>query len=903
MVLLDCLTGQEIQAEGNNPLLLSGNDKVWFVKHGQADLFLTRLDGHTPCGVRGYLFFAEEGEILCPIPNPEGPDAYGLLAVGRTGTVLLEVTRQELLDKLAECEAVGQGNDLLPLLKKWLSKLAAAAGSAAEIETEQGTPLNTPELLDVVQTRQSAYFGRIVQEFLQAKEKETAVNRMKHRQDNQYMNSALFGLLNAVRPEPRLAAQLLQDTQENLLFQVCQAVGAAKGIKIVRPAVLKENPQGPFPDLLGDIARASQIMTREVILKDKWWVKDNGALVGYREEDGSPVAVLPLSPHKYEMYDPADGKRTVISEKTAETIKPRAVTFYRPLPNKVLQLKDILRFLYQGIWKRDVAILVVMGVLGGLAGMVTPVVTGIIFDSVIPGGEKQLLIQIGFLLAALAITTFAFNLTRSFAMQRLEGRMEADLQAAVWNRILSLPATFFKQYSAGELANRAMGIGEIRGILSGMAVNTIISGIFSIFYFALLFYYNVKLALISTAVVAVVLAITLTAGSFQLRYERELIDINNKTAGLMYGLLSGISKLKMAGAEKRSFYQWSKVFSQGRSVTWRKEQLANKAQVFNATVTVLASMIIFFALVRLTGVQLGAGKFIAFNTAFGSFLGAMLQISAVVLQANVIGPLYERTKPILETLPEYDEDKANPGKLLGNIEVSHVHFRYSETGPLILNDVSVKVKAGEYVALVGPSGSGKSTLFRILLGFEKPESGQVYYDSWDLDKVDIRLLRRQLGVVLQGGQLMSGSIYDNIVGSHPAMTIDNAWDAAERAGMAQDIREMPMGMHTVVTEDGGTLSGGQRQRLMIARALISNPQILYFDEATSALDNKTQEIVSESLSKLPATRIVIAHRLSTILNCDRIIVLDKGQVAEEGTYEELLAKGGIFTNMAQRQLA
>ncbi|MDX9871711.1 MAG: NHLP bacteriocin export ABC transporter permease/ATPase subunit [Clostridia bacterium] len=894
MDLVNELAGKEIKAEGNNPVLLAGSDRVWFVREGQVDLFLTRLDGLKPCGARRYLFCAGAGEILCGIQPLEGRDAYGLLAVGRTGTVLWEVTRQELAKKIAEGEFAGAVKDLLTLMRSWLAKLARAAGSTEETELQE---------IAEVQESQSEYLLKIVQDFLQAKEQEKTINKMKDRQDNQYMNDGLFSLLNAVRPQALLESQLRQGALDNLLFQACQAVGGAKGIQIVQPSILKEKPYGPFPDLLGDIARASQIRTREVILKDKWWSKDNGALVGYREADGSPVAILPLSPHKYELYDPSDGTKTVISEKTAETLKAQAVTFYRPLPNKALNLKDIFSFLYRGIWKRDLIMLAVMGVLGGLAGMVTPIVTGIIFDSVIPDGERQLLLQIGFLLAALAITTFAFNLTRSFAMQRLEGRMEADLQAAVWDRLLSLPAAFFKQFSAGELAERAMGIGQIRGILAGMAVNTIISCFFSIFYFALLFYYNVKLALISTAVVIAVLTISLTAGFLQLRFERELLDLNNKLSGLMFGFLSGISKLKMAGAEKRAFYQWSRVFSQGRNLTWRKEHLGNKAEVFNATVNVLASMILFFALLKLADVKMGAGKFIAFNSAFGSFLGAVLQISEVALQANVIGPLYEKTKPILETRPEYDEDKADPGTLLGNIEVSHINFRYDENGPLILNDVSVRIKAGEYVALVGPSGSGKSTLFRLLLGFEKPETGQVYYDGWDLAKVDVRLLRRQLGVVLQGGQLMPGSIYDNIAGSHPGMTIANAWEAAERAGMAQDIKEMPMGMHTVVTEDGGTLSGGQRQRLMIARALISNPRILYFDEATSALDNKTQEIVSESLSRLKATRIVIAHRLSTIVKCDRIIVLDKGQVVEEGNYEELFAKGGFFTNMAQRQLA
>jgi NHLM bacteriocin system ABC transporter ATP-binding protein len=606
---------------------------------------------------------------------------------------------------------------------------------------------------------------------------------------------------------------------------------------------------------------------------------------------------------KYALYDPADDSQVMVDSAVAETIKPQAYTFYRPLPSKAIGYKDLLRYLYDGIWKSDLAAVLVMGLLGGLLGAVTPVVTGIIFDRVIPDGEKVLLTQIGFLLIAIAITTFAFNLTRSFAMHRIEGRTEADLQAAVWDRLLSLPVPFFKDYTAGELTGRAMGISQIRSVMSGAVSNTMVSGIFAIFYFLLLFYYSWKLALICLVIVLVVMAISLTFGYLQIRYERQLIDLNNILSGKVFGLLMGIGKIKTSGSEKRAFNNWSRDFSQVRDVTYRKEKLGNKAAVFNSTVNVIATGIIFFAMLKIQSINLPAGKFIAFNSAFSSYLGAMLEISGVVLQLNVIKPLYERTKPILVALPEYDEEKVDPGELEGNIEVSHVNFRYQAEGPLILNDVSLEIKKGDYVGIVGPSGSGKSTLFRLLLGFEKAESGQIYYDQQDLDNVDIRSVRRQLGVVLQSGQLMAGSIFDNIVAANPGLTVNDAWEAARMAGMEEDIKNMPMGMHTMISEGASTISGGQKQRLLIARAIISRPKIIYFDEATSALDNKTQKIVSESLSGLGATRVVIAHRLSTIVNCNKIFVMDRGRVIEQGTYQELFERGGVFTQLVQRQLA
>ncbi|HZJ83847.1 MAG TPA: ATP-binding cassette domain-containing protein, partial [Clostridia bacterium] len=301
--------------------------------------------------------------------------------------------------------------------------------------------------------------------------------------------------------------------------------------------------------------------------------------------------------------------------------------------------------------------------------------------------------------------------------------------------------------------------------------------------------------------------------------------------------------------------------------------------------------------------SLPPGLFIAFNSAFVSFVFSMTSLSESLIGANIVIPLYQRAKPILETLPEYDENKINPRPLTGSIEVNHLSFRYKEDGPLILQDISFQINEGDYVALVGTSGCGKSTLLRVLLGFEKPETGEIYYDGQDLSKIDIRAVRRQLGVVLQNGQLMIGNIFSNIVGANPYLTTDDAWEAARMAGLEEDIKEMPMGMYTVISEGASTISGGQKQRLMIARAIIKKPKILFFDEATSALDNNTQAIVSKSLDRLQTTRLIIAHRLSTIINCNKIIVMDKGKIVETGTYEELMDNNSIFADLARRQLA
>lgn len=893
MSFVDRLPSISIQTAGNRPLLLTG-PQVWLVREGKVDLFITGVADGEIAGSRNYLFTVEKGEIFCgsqPLRVSAGD--FALLAVGHSGTELLEFAWPEF----AGARAKKDKHEIAGLLKNWIEKWNTEVlpdNDRVDADTSFG-----PE--------EPAEFNRLLlarglEQVLAAQEAERLRSKRKEAQDKARMSSGLktlAGALHSKEQENRAAAEY---DIGNPLFKACVAVGKAKKITILPSHGLRKN-KTESADLLGDIARASQIRIRRIILKDTWWKEDNGALLVYAEADGRPLALLPVSPSRYSLYDPADGSRVTVNQAVAETIAAQAYTFYRPLPAKAIGYKDLLKYLVDGIWKSDAVTVLAMGLCGGLLGSLTPVVTGIIFDSVIPDGERMLLSQIGFLLMAIALASFAFDLTRSFALHRIEGRTESDLQAAVWDRLLSLPVPFFKEYTAGELAGRAMGISQIRSIISGAAVNSIVSGIFAVFYFILLFYYNRTLALIATAIVAVIMAVSLLFGYLQIRYERRLIDLNNSLAGKIFGLLTGIGKIKTSGSEKRAFHNWARDFSQVRELTYRKESLGNQMAVFNSTVNILATGIIFFALLKIGTVNLGAGKFIAFNAAFASYLGAMLEISGVILQLNIVKPLYERTKPILVTLPEFDPDKADPGELQGNVEVSHVNFRYHPEGPLILNDVVLEIRKGDYVGIVGTSGSGKSTLFRLLLGFEKAESGQIFYDQHDLENVDIRSVRRQLGVVLQSGQLMYGSIYDNIVAANPGLTMEDAWEAARMAGMEDDIKSMPMGMHTMVSEDGGTLSGGQRQRLLIARAIISRPKILYFDEATSALDNKTQKIVSESLAGLGATRIVIAHRLSTVANCNKIIVMDKGRIVEQGNYQELLEKGGLFTQLVRRQLA
>ncbi|MGM0379453.1 MAG: NHLP bacteriocin export ABC transporter permease/ATPase subunit [Bacillota bacterium] len=883
--------GKLIKLAGNKPISLIDPTKVWIVKKGKADLFTVKIEEKTFYGTRKYLFEVFENQIIFGIKPIEIKDTYGCLATGSPGTELIEFERKDFLELLDEDQI---NEKLINMINEWVEKFYNTVDLKPVIKLSNSKEINT-KFLDNLNEKG---FEKAIRNRIRKQEESQIAAKERDLRDQWFMKNSLLKLSSVIKEKSKA---FIPPPIQNPLYNACFLVGKAMKIKIIPPKQVKKGNENNVS--LEDIAKVSRIRTRRVALRDDWWNDDNGPMLGYMEKDNSPVALIQDAPNKYELYDVTKNTKATVDSKIADKLKPFADTLYRPFPEGEIGLKDILTFGIESCWKRDLIIILIIGCLGGILGMVTPIATGVVFDSIIPQGEKNQLLQIGLFLGASAVAGFIFQITRSFAMTRVEGKMEYTIQSAVWDRLLSLPVTFFKKYTSGELAMRAMGISTIRSTLSGMTINTIMSSIFSIFNFALLFYYDIKLALVATLLVLISVVFTLIFGYLQLKYERELIDVSNENAGLIFQMIDGVSKFRTAGAEKRAFHQWAKKFTKARNISYKKEALGNILVTFNASFKIIISMVIYYVVVNATQSGLVAGKFIAFNAAFLSFMGAMTSLSNTILKVNVIVPLFERSKPILETLPEYNEEKEHPGKLKGNIEVSHVNFRYKKGLPLVLKDVSFQIEKGDYVAIVGPSGSGKSTIFRALLGFEKPESGCIYYDNKDLENVDVRGVRQQLGVVLQNGQLMSGDIFTNIIGTNPNLTIEDAWEAAEMAGFDEDIKQMPMGMHTVLSEGASTLSGGQKQRLLIARAIVNEPAIIYFDEATSALDNKTQSIVSESLDKLSVTRVVIAHRLSTIINCDKIIVMDKGKIVEQGPYDELMKNEGVFSELAKRQLA
>ncbi|HVS15081.1 MAG TPA: NHLP bacteriocin export ABC transporter permease/ATPase subunit [Thermoanaerobaculia bacterium] len=727
-------------------------------------------------------------------------------------------------------------------------------------------------------------------------------NRLKSRAENAATAraQALVELASVLQREEQQPIEVAAD--EDPVLAACRVVGRGLGITIRRHPEMK--PDLPGADKVQMIAKASRFRTRRVALRDDWWRRDQGPILAELESTGDYVALLPVGPRSYVLLDPATGVRQRVNARVAAQVGVFGTAFYRPFPDGPLSPRRLVHFGMRGL-RGDSLTLLGVGAMIGVLGTVTPWITGRIFDTAVPEADRSVLLQFAAALLGAALVRSALIIAQNVASLRIQSRLDYTLGAALWDRLLDLPSRFFRDYTAGDLAQRAQGISAIRDLLAGAGIASVLGFVSSIFYVALMVYYDARLGLVAIGLTVVFVAVTVGANALQLRYQRQAVNRQGRLQGLVLQLLSGIAKLRIAGAESHAFRVWAGQFSDLRRVSTEVGTIQNRVEVFNAGFGVISSLVVFLAVSsfrRDTG-GLTTGEFIAFNAAFGSFLAAAQSLSQASLSMLRAIPIYERLEPIVTTPPEIDENKAYPGKLTGRIEVSHVHFRYAGDGPWILRDVTMTIEPGEFVAVVGGSGSGKSTLMRVMLGFERPEKGSVYYDGQELDALDVREVRQQLGVVLQDSRLLPTEIYRNIIGNSSSLTIDDAWEAARQAGMEEDIKEMPMGMHTYVSEGGGGFSGGQKQRLLIARALVRKPRIVFMDEATSALDNRTQKIVTESLDRMQATRVVIAHRLSTVINADRIYVLQDGQIVERGDYQSLMRQDGVFAQLARRQQA
>lgn len=713
--------------------------------------------------------------------------------------------------------------------------------------------------------------------------------RMKH--DDDAFADAFASMAHVVMGEK--ISQALKDSR----IQTKNAIDEILKFYHIKAQELPEQIKD-INDQLEYLLRPSGIMRRMVHLEGAWYTDAIGAMIGMRKEDGTPVALIPNAFSGYSFLDGKTGKRNMVNRKNASMLDVEAICFYKPLPLKKIGIKELLLYIVQTMRGSDFVLVAMATLLVSSVGLLLPRITNVIYRYVIVQPSMQLLAAIFTLMLSVQLAQMLLQVSSTLFVGRLQSKMDIQVQAASMMRILSLPPSFFKEYSAGRLSGTMDYIGSLSSMLANALLSTGLTSLFSLVYISQMMKYGPSLWIPGMVVIAVTVLFSLMNTIVQMRLSHQEMETSTKEVGLNYALLTGIQKIKLAGAEKRAFAKWAHLYRNAVKFRYDPPAFVKFSNVISTSISLVGTIVIYYFTIA-SNVSLA--DYYAFNAAYGMVMGAFVSLGSMASTFAQIKPTFDIVHPILETVPEVAENKKVVTRLSGAIELNNVSFRYVDSMPMVIDNLTLKIRPGQYVAIVGTTGCGKSTLMRLLLGFETPQKGAVYYDGKDLSTLDLKSLRRHIGTVMQNGKLFSGDIYSNITISAPWLPMDAAWEAAELAGVADDIHAMPMGMHTLISEGAGGVSGGQRQRLMIARAIAPKPKILMFDEATSALDNLTQKKVSTSLEQLKCTRIVIAHRLSTIQQCDRIIVLDKGQIIEDGKYEELIAKQGFFAELVAKQ--
>ncbi len=715
--------------------------------------------------------------------------------------------------------------------------------------------------------------------------------RQRMKSDRDVLEDSFVRLAGAVlggRSAKRLEDRFLvarEELDEILKYYHCKAPDVPDNIKNT-------------DDQLEYILRPLGIMTRPVKLEEGWYKDAFGPMMGFLKDGGTPMALLPHPLHGYRFRDVSTGRSVSLDKKTAALFDDEAVCFYKPLPQKKLGIPDLLVYMKNCLSGRDYVMIALASFAVTLVGMIEPVISKAITGPVMQSRNMTILISMMIFLLSAAISSQLFGVVRQLLLSRITTKTSVQVESAVMMRVLSLPVSFFRKYASGDLSSRVGSVNSLCNMLVSQILSTGLLSLVSLLYIGQIFSFAPMLVWPSVIIILSTVILGIVSSVMQIKRSEKMMKLSAKETGMAYATVSGIQKIRLSGSEKRAFSRWANLYAENAEMQYNPPVFLKLNSVLLSAIALIGNIVLYFFAVE-SGVD--ESSYFAFTIAYGQVSGAFASLASIASSVASFKPILKMAEPILKTEPEITGDKEVITLVSGAIELEHIYFRYSDDTPYILKDLSLKIEAGEYIAIVGRTGCGKSTLIKLLLGFEKPERGSIYYDRKDLARIDPKSLRKKMGVVTQNGKLFQGDIFSNIVISAPQLTLEDAWEAAETAGIAGDIREMPMGMQTVISEGQGGISGGQKQRLMIARAIAPKPNILIFDEATSALDNKTQKKVSDALDALECTRIVVAHRLSTIRNCDRILVLDDGAIIEDGTYDELIAKGGTFAQLVERQ--
>ncbi|WP_028604225.1 NHLP bacteriocin export ABC transporter permease/ATPase subunit [Ottowia thiooxydans] len=882
---------------------LQDDTAAWRVEAGLVDIFL--LDRQSAsAGLRHHVLSVPMGAFMFGVPLLRD-QRVSLLVVPGNDTQLRRCKMEELSSS---------NDEVVSSLEKWVQALSAAmeepelAAACKEIESADGRLV----VSGLAAFHQNA-LPFAAERFRAVQSAELAALEAGESLRQQTMGGAIGRLVDTIKDHRVGGTSSMQP-----LFAACELVVADLDLKVVLPhGGVDAIAASPKPVEL--IAAASKLQSRDVTLSDTWWKRSEVPLVA-QWSDGRPCALIPRLLGGYDAVDPLTLSRVRVDAGVAKRLLPTAVQFFESLPDRALKLSDMLGFVIKRTGM-DIVTITVMILLVGTLSLAPPMATRVLFDSIIPSNQPTQAAVVGAIIFICAAAVALMALVQAIGILRIEGRMDMRLQAALWDRLLRAPTSFFRQHSSGDLVSRMQSVESVRKILTGSVINSIVGGIMGTFSFALMLYFAPLLSLILAAVVFLFAFVGFLLGWRLVTLDRQALVLGGKLQSLTVQLLDMVAKLRMAAMEDIAFQRWVRMFLGVQAVMNKNAH----AQVLLVSIMAMLGTISLAVLFTVIGVESGTllayfqipttwaqitgheldvvmslPDFAAYVTAFIQFITAMTGLMLVAIRLSAVQPLIGRLRPLLEMQTEQFGARENPGELAGGIEFKNVSFRYQEDGPLILDGLSFRAEPGEFIAFVGPSGSGKSSTIRLLLGFETPEAGSIHLDNHELSTLDKALVREQLGVVIQDGKLLPGTVFENLTGDS-GVSVEDAWEAARQAGFEKDVQQMPQGMDTVIADGAANISGGQRQRLLIARALIRKPRILVFDEATSALDNETQEIVSRTIENMRVTRIAVAHRLSTIIRADRIFVIVAGKVVESGSYQELMARGEVFAELVRRQ--
>ncbi|MCY4478252.1 MAG: ATP-binding cassette domain-containing protein [Gammaproteobacteria bacterium] len=724
------------------------------------------------------------------------------------------------------------------------------------------------------------------------------MERTALRRDQETAANAALGAL--------ASGEASRETPATELVAALAVIGAHERIRFRTPGGSAPETE---PVALADILRASDVRSRAVRLPDdeKWWRGDNGAMLGYLGDRRTPVALIPSGASaRYRILNPRIGRLKRITRKLAAALDPQAVAFYPTLPPRPAGAGDVLRMVSAGTLPHLLKYAAV-GIMVALLAYVPALALGLVVSYIVPAGDRSVLGPAVGGVVALGFIGALAHLMQSFSLIRIEGRGATRISGAFWNRVLRLPSRILRGYMAGDLAARALSFQQLRDVISGTVANAVTSMLFMAPAACLLILFEPALSVALFTVGLMVLLALALLGALQLPWRQRALETAQQLNGRLYEFINAIGRVQKVRAMGSVFAAWAGPYRVQKTAEHQANRLDAWMRAINVSAPLMASAALLAVYALGATPDASIGSFLLVYLAATVFFSALTRLGATVSALTEVLSTYRQAAPLLSQAPESQAGKRAPrtaaNRLGGDVRLDHVTFRYHPNGPLILDDVSIRCRPGEFVAIVGESGSGKSTIFRLLLGLERPESGTAYYDGFDLSGFDLEALRQNVGVVTQDAALMSGTILENIVGIGRSLTEDDAWAAAALASVADDIRNMPMGMNTAVGEDVPLLSGGQAQRLLIAAALVRKPRLLLLDEATNSLDNTTQAAVVANIDRALASRIVIAHRLTTIRGADRIYVMSAGKVVQEGTFEELAAVPGKFRDLVARQTA